>query len=220
MLFDRLYNKDQSDITGAPPEKGIKRFWFLTVNHFSRLVVLNLLFLLCCLPVVTIPAALAGMSRILMNLVREGTAFEWQDFFKEFKTDYLRRLLIWLPMGVITGLLLLFPGIPGGAPLLLGLGILVFIALLYVQSYWFPMMVLLDTSASACLKNAVILTLVEWKCNIKLLLPIGLMLALIMLLPYTIMILLTGTVFIQLLACIFTNEVIQRRIILPYLAGK
>ena len=94
--FLKRQNAPQKDITEPPPSKGAARFFFLMATHFPKMLTLNLLFLLFCLPIVTIPAALSGMSRVCMLLMREGVCFVWTDFFSEFKASFLKSIPIFL----------------------------------------------------------------------------------------------------------------------------
>jgi uncharacterized membrane protein YesL len=55
-----------------------------------KLVALNLMFLAFSIPVVTMPASLCGMNRVLIKLWREGNCFLWSDFWDEFKANILK----------------------------------------------------------------------------------------------------------------------------------
>lgn len=77
-------------------------FSYLFWNHAWKLIRLNLLFLACCIPVVTMPAALCAMDRALIVLVREGNVLLWEEFRDEFKKDFWRSL----PLGLLFGGLL------------------------------------------------------------------------------------------------------------------
>ena len=88
---------------GLPaPREGARRFFYLFWNHAWKLIRLNLLFLACCIPVVTMPAALCAMDRVLIVLVREGNVLLWEEFRDEFKKDFWRSL----PLGLLFGGLL------------------------------------------------------------------------------------------------------------------
>ena len=66
---------------GLPaPREGARRFFYLFWNHAWKLIRLNLLFLACCIPVVTMPAALCAMDRVLIVLVREGNVLKVDSF--------------------------------------------------------------------------------------------------------------------------------------------
>ncbi len=79
-------------VTELPPEKGVRRYFFLLSIHFSKLCGLNLLFVLFSIPIITMPAALCGMNRVLILLVREGNCYLWDDFIKEFKASFFKSL--------------------------------------------------------------------------------------------------------------------------------
>lgn len=79
---------------GLPmPEGGIRRYALLLTTHFWKLIGLNLLFVLFSLPIITMPAALCGMNRVCMLLIRNGHCFLWQDFIEEFKRSFVRSIL-------------------------------------------------------------------------------------------------------------------------------
>ena len=81
------------------PAGGIKRVGYVLWNYVGRLVVVNMLFLLCCIPIVTIPAALAALNRYLLGIYRVGYGFSLEDYWKEFKSGILKNL----PAGLLTG---------------------------------------------------------------------------------------------------------------------
>ncbi len=83
------------------PKGGVKRVGYVLWNYAGRLVGANVLFLLCCIPIVTIPAALSALNRYLSAIYRVGYGFSLEDYWKEFKSDILKNL----PAGVLTGAL-------------------------------------------------------------------------------------------------------------------
>ena len=78
------------------PKGGVKRVGYVLWNYAGRLVGANVLFLLCCIPIVTIPAALSALNRYLSAIYRVGYGFSLEDYWKEFKSDILKNL----PAGV------------------------------------------------------------------------------------------------------------------------
>ena len=67
------------------------------VNRMGRLVFLNLLWLLCCLPIVTIGASTAAMYRIAMDLVRRREDLSiFGDFIRAFRSNFKQATLVWL----------------------------------------------------------------------------------------------------------------------------
>ena len=57
----------------APQKKGFARYFEILWREFFPLIKLNLLFIISCLPIVTIPAALTAMNRITVTMVRDRT---------------------------------------------------------------------------------------------------------------------------------------------------
>ena len=64
-LYDRLWNgkrrEEAPEAPGAPA-----RFERLVVSRAIQLLELNVVTVLLCIPIVTIPAAFSGMARVLM----------------------------------------------------------------------------------------------------------------------------------------------------------
>ena len=151
------------------PAGGIKRVGYVLWNYVGRLVVVNMLFLLCCIPIVTIPAALAALNRYLLGIYRVGYGFSLEDYWKEFKSGILKNL----PAGLLTGglgfyayyLMSLAGNFDRGTihDVLIGCGMGVMIFAILIGAYYFVMSAMLDLGAGALLKNTLILMTVEWK---------------------------------------------------------
>ena len=209
-------------VTEPVPVRGVRRFAFLLLTHLWKLVTLNLLFLAFCLPVLTIPAALCGMNRVLIELVREGHCFLWSDFIREFKAELFKSL----PFGFLCAFLLfdswyLFCISTGGNFInmltlatgffFLGFGVL-------FCGYAFVLLAALPLRNRDILKNALILMATEWKTNLTLL-GSALAIAVIItaLFPYAVMLLLLiWFALSQLIVCTAVNVPLQKRIIGPY----
>ena len=71
----------------------MKTFSQVIRNYWVDLVLLNLAFLLGCIPVVTIPASLSALSRALLRMQREENVHIFRDFFRDVKTGFVRSLL-------------------------------------------------------------------------------------------------------------------------------
>ena len=74
------------------------------LSTISDLMILNLVTLVCCLPVITIGAALTGMHYVLLKMVRREEGYIVRSYFKSFKENFLQATIIWI-------LFLLFLGI-------------------------------------------------------------------------------------------------------------
>jgi len=77
----------------APKKKGIALYLETLWREFFPLIKLNLLFIITCIPVVTIPASLTAMSRITATMVQDRNYFMLSDYWDAFKRDFWRSLL-------------------------------------------------------------------------------------------------------------------------------
>ena len=67
---------------------------FLT--KMADLMILNLLVLLCCIPIITIGAAFTAMHYVLLKMVRGEEGYVVKSFFKSFKQNFKQSTIIWL----------------------------------------------------------------------------------------------------------------------------
>ena len=89
-----IFGNRNKEGAGLPwPEGGFRLYAVILATNFWKLVGLNLLFVAFSLPVITMPAALCGLNRVCMLLIRNGYCFLWQDFIEEFKRCFKRSLL-------------------------------------------------------------------------------------------------------------------------------
>ena len=70
------------------------------IMHFlgrvADLMILNLVTLICCLPVVTIGASLTAMHYVLLKMVRNRESYIVRSFFKSFKANFKQATIIWM----------------------------------------------------------------------------------------------------------------------------
>lgn len=185
-IFNDDYNKKR-DVTDAVPNRGFKRYLFILSNHFFRLMSLNLLFLLFCLPIFTIPASLCALTKVLMILYHTGTCSPYQDFWSEFKQKFLGRLLA-------VFLLFFFPlsasywfFILGYSSFGVGVGILLFPVCYLTLSYFIALSVSSKSTTTENVIKAFFLVFRNWRESLKLLLvPILLYILSIYYLSYTV----------------------------------
>lgn len=145
----------------APPKTGLALFFEILVREFWQLLKLNLLFVICALPLVTFGAARAALSRCTMNMVRDVPNDVWHDFRQELKKDFPRNTVLGLlelfAIGVFL-LLLSLPGVRGNTAVCVVLFALAAVGAL-VLGYLWPMLVAADVPPRAAVKNAAVLAL-------------------------------------------------------------
>ena len=149
-------NETQSSSTPNPKERAGR---FLSL--LSDLVLLNLLFLLCCLPIVTIGASLAGLNRAVLRLSRgEGTITK--DFFHGFRSNFRQATIIFVIfslLGVFLFFDLYFLVQDGSAPVFYLLTGLIALWMLFTLTYLFPILVQFDNKLFRHITNAFLLSL-------------------------------------------------------------
>jgi uncharacterized membrane protein YesL len=209
----------------ARPEKAANAALLLCAKTWD-IVRLNLLFVAFSIPVLTIPATLSGMTKVLMNTVRNGDADIWGDFFAEFKTGFLKSLKAGLAAGLPLAAAVFAgyaAGVAGGLAGTLGAAFAIVsgVYLYAAGCYLFPLLAAVDLRVGQCVKNAFLLPLAEIKRSALLVVPLALMAAAYLLLPYSFPLLLFAMFALcQMIVCRIVDPVIQKRIIAPYYAGK
>lgn len=158
-LFQPGYLKEGPGIEkDAPPKTGIALFFEILVREFWQLLKLNLLFVLCSIPVVTFGAARAALSRCTINMVRDVPNDVWDDFRQAFRQDLRRNCLLGLAELLAGGLtvtaLLLTEQTAARTVLLAGLA-----GQALFWSYLWSMLTALELPFAGAVRNAALLPL-------------------------------------------------------------
>lgn len=138
-------------------------FQFLT--RVGELIILNLFFLLCSIPLVTAGASLAAMTKVTQNYSLDIEPGVTRAFFRAFRDNFRQATVAWLALvfvfAALAGDLLLIQTFLTGttAFLLRGLTLFLALALLAVFSYLFPLLVRYDNTFRQHLQNAFLLAI-------------------------------------------------------------
>ncbi len=135
---------------------------FLT--RLADLVILNFLWIIFSLPIVTIGASTTALYRASLTLIDDGgsstAGLFWRAFRSEFKTATLLFLILLLPfLAVLFDVWLLLSGALSLPALLVGLCLLPVLLFLMMINYVFPLTAQFENSIKGTLKNAVLLSL-------------------------------------------------------------
>lgn len=181
----------------APKKKTFFAFMELYFRYFWRLIKLNLLTFIFCIPVVTIGPALAGMTKVLRNYTLDKSAFIFHEFWKGFSNNWKQSV----PVGLLDVLFTVsaitaFQVYPkmgeaavaaGGSStiytILCVISISFALTLLMMNFYIMPMIVATDLSLKNIIKNGFYLTCVSLKKNIFTLIIIALVTAFLVISP-------------------------------------
>lgn len=62
------------------------------------LIILNLLFIILCIPIISIGANISAMSYVMLQIHRKEDTYPIRTYFKIFKDDFIRATLLWIPL--------------------------------------------------------------------------------------------------------------------------
>jgi len=137
------------------------RMFYVLTDHFWQILRANLLCVLFCLPVITIPASLAALHAVIQQYYRKGYGDVWPVFIKAFREDFVERLFAAaLPAAAVAIVGLLLLNVSTSAVTYLVMATVIAVALI-LYGWLFPQLPFLDTSPLNTLKNALILMGVE-----------------------------------------------------------
>ncbi|MDE5587841.1 MAG: DUF624 domain-containing protein [Acetatifactor sp.] len=138
------------------------------LNKVADLLWLNVLTLICCLPIVTIGASLTAMNYVALKIVRDEECYITRGFFKSFRENFRQATVIWLILLVVTVVLgtdyiILSGGQNTGFEKVLW-GIIMAVALLVAATmlYVFPVLAKFDNTVFRTVKNALVMSLIQF----------------------------------------------------------
>lgn len=134
---------------------------FRALSTLADLVWLNLLWLLCCLPVFTAGAATAALYDVLLRVTRDAPVHITGGFFAAFRANFKKATVGWLVLLGAAALVLLdayAAAVLGGGLLLYALVFLGALVWLFVNAYYFPLVARFENTLGASLRNAFVLS--------------------------------------------------------------
>lgn len=136
---------------------------FLT--KIADLMVLNVLFCVTSIPLITIGASWTALYSVTLKMVRDEEGSVSRSYFQSFRQNFKQATLLWLGVLVVLALLVLdirvLNGMAGGtAPGLLRVGVEILALLgIMVLQYLFPSLARFEASLADTLKNACMMAL-------------------------------------------------------------
>ena len=136
---------------------------FLT--KIADLMVLNILFCITSIPLITIGASWTALYSVTLKMVRDEEGSVSRSYFRSFRQNFRQATLLWLGVLVVLALLVLdirvLNGMAGGtAPGLLWVGVEILALLgIMVLQYLFPSLARFEASLADTLKNACMMAL-------------------------------------------------------------
>ena len=138
--------------------------FFVFMGKIADLCMLNLLCIICCIPIVTAGASLTALYYVTMKMVRNEEAYIFRSFFRSFKQNFKQATVINIIMLAAAALLYIDTNIAGkmGQPAgkILGMIFAAF-TLLYVMIllYVYPLLAKFYNSVKNTFKNAILMAI-------------------------------------------------------------
>ena len=136
------------------------------LSRVADLVILNILWLVCCIPVVTIGASTTAMYHVIRHWQKDSVSSIMRDFFQSFKEDFKQAtpvyLILLIPtVAVVMNAMLIFnPENSAAVPsYLLVIWFISALILLFISSVVYPVMAFFADSIFKTLRNAMVLAL-------------------------------------------------------------
>lgn len=133
---------------------------FLT--KVADLIILNIIFLIFSIPVITIGASLSAMYYVTLKLVKDEDCYVSKQFFSAFKDNFKQATVIWIPMLIVAvGLVYdAYVVMTGGSPEMFKIVLIVLTAIwgiLFINV--FPLMAKFDNTVLNTIKNSLVIGL-------------------------------------------------------------
>ena len=137
--------------------------FFRFMSKVADLCILNIICVVCCIPVITAGASITAMYYVTLKMVRGEDPYIWQNFWKSFRQNFKQGTLIW----VFSILVFIFLGMDfyiinsQNTTLFAVIRILLWCVCLVALSvflYVFPIISHFVCSTTQALKNAVFMT--------------------------------------------------------------
>ncbi len=137
------------------------------LGKMADLMWLNVLTLICCLPVVTVGASLTAMNYMALKIARNEECYITRGFFKSFKENFRQATLIWLiilaVIAVLVGdFLIMGSSAAEFGALLRGVITAAAVLVVFTCMYVFPVLAKFENSIFRTLKNAFLMSLMQF----------------------------------------------------------
>jgi uncharacterized membrane protein YesL len=153
------------------PNTELRSFFKLFRLYWIDLIKLNLLFVLCSIPIVTAPAAATAMNKIVLLMIKDKPFELKKDFFKSFKKEFFRSFFVGTVLGIllaicIYGLLTARLSADGSSFIVAAVSFFVALNCWNSAMYIFPLLAYVDLPVRVIIRNALLLLFLEIKRNI------------------------------------------------------
>lgn len=191
------------------------------VSKFVDMIILNLIYVLTCLPIFTIGAANVAMYEVALKLEEDTESYVFKSYIKAFKSNLKMATKVWcimLMIGAVIFVDLIYAGMnPGIISNVLYIAVLFIATILSLLSaFIFPVMAKFKNQWKVHMKNALLMALAHLPYTILLILinSVGFMIMLVV--PRTIVVGIPVYLFIGFSGTAYICSIIYNRIFTKY----
>lgn len=226
-LFNNYENSGKGVSKNGPRKKPFFRFVEIFGRKFWTFFILNFIYLLLCVPLVTFGPATAALTHVMRKFYLEDSIFVYSEFWSAFKKNFKQSLAIgivdvlMLALGVYTVWFYLQQASTMDSTqnfILLATSVAALVYVLMMHFYIYEQIVSLNLSLGKIIKNSLLLAVAGLKSNIIALLTVVFFMTIIVLLfPYSTLVLpFIPFAWLNFTIVFCTYPVIQKTIINPF----
>ena len=191
------------------------------LNNLADMILLNIIYLICCIPVVTIGAATTALYTVTLKMNRKEYPAVVKSYFIAFRKNIKTSTLCWIPM-VIAGILLfldyrLLGLLPGTLQFVIRIALII-MSLFYIMIllYLFPYIARFDNNVRNTFKNTIIISIVNLPMSL-LMLALNIVIIIVSLLTVqTMVIALTAAILIGFSVLAYLQSILFTKIFKKY----
>lgn len=136
------------------------------LNKMADLLWLNVLTIICCIPIVTVGASLTAMHYMILKVLRNEETYITRGFFKSFKDNFRQATVIWLIQLVVTLLLvgdfyIMYKSETEFHIVFQVLIMIVAVIVILTSTFVYPVLAKFDNSIFSTIKNALYVSILQ-----------------------------------------------------------
>ena len=141
--------------------------FFRVLSRVADLMILNIVFLVCCIPIITIGPALTAMHYVTLKMAENEEGYIVRGFFKSFRQNFRQATIIWvilLLLGCVlaTDLMILRDSTGMILQVMRVFILATFVVYLMEFLYVFPTLARFDNTVRITMKNALFMAILDF----------------------------------------------------------
>lgn len=132
------------------------------MGRMADLLVLNLLMVICCIPIVTAGAAFTALHYMSLKLVRNEESYIIRGYFKSFVQNFRQATIIWLltllAYGILIGDIYIVSHLENFSVIMKVVILMVGVVVIFASTFVFPVLSKFDNPVFRTIKNSFVIS--------------------------------------------------------------